>query len=190
MKILRTEKIHAGSKFDFAVNVLRTVNGEELKREFVLHPGSVVLAPVLPGGRIVLIRNYRHTLDQVILELPAGTLKPGEPFEVGAARELAEETGFTAGRLIKLGDYFAAPGLTNELMHIVLAEQLTAGTPSPEVDEQMNVEIVPFEQALAMTRDGRIRDAKTMIGLEFVGRRLNAEREGDVPGKDSRTVSR
>lgn len=178
MKIIRTETIYRGRKFDFAINTLLNSSGQSLEREFVQHPGSVVLVPLLAGDRVALLRNYRHTLDRVLFELPAGTRERVEPWETCAHRELKEETGFTAGKMRKVLAFHPAPGLTDEEMAIFVAENLTAGSAQPEADEQMEVEIVPFDQALAMTHDGRIHDGKTMIGLWLVARMRAEEKSG------------
>lgn len=165
MKILRTETLYTGPKFDLAAHVLEGAAGTELRREFLDHPGSVVLVPRLPDNQIVLLRNYRHTIDQVLWELPAGTAVRGEPAEITAARELAEETGYRAGRLYPLLSFFPAPGIANEKMIIFLADELVAGAAEREADEEMVVEIVPFSTAQAMARRGAIVDGKTLVAL-------------------------
>src|SRR5687767_14837499 len=96
LKLLKKETLHRGVKFDLVAHTLQTAAGATIRRESIHHPGSVVVLPMLPGNRVVMVRNYRHTVDQILLELPAGTVEPNEPFEVTAARELTEETGYTA----------------------------------------------------------------------------------------------
>ena len=165
MEIIASETQHVGVKFDLAVHTLLTARGERLEREYCVSPGSVVLVPVLPDDQVVMVRQFRHAIEEELLELPAGTSEPGESDEETARRELREETGFDAGRLRRLLRFHPAPGITNETMTLLLAERLSPGPPQPEVDEEMRVEIVPLATALAMCGDGRIRDAKSMLGL-------------------------
>src|SRR5690606_26878170 len=99
--------------------------------------GGVVIAPLLPENRIVLLRNYRHAIDQTIWELPAGTLQSDESYEETAARELQEETGYRAGVLERLLDFYAAPGATDERMRLFAATDLVQGDPRRESDEEM-----------------------------------------------------
>jgi ADP-ribose pyrophosphatase len=97
--------------------------------------------------------------------VPAGTLEPGEPIEQAAARELAEETGYRAGKWRKLTEFYPSPGVLNERTHLFVAEDLSAGAAAPEPGEELQPQIVPWAQALAWALDGTIRDAKTLIAL-------------------------
>ena len=139
--------------------------GGTVQREIVRHPGSVVILPVLDDGRICLIRNYRPSVDQRLIELPAGTREPGEPPEETAARELEEETGYRAGRIERITSFLAAPGILDEEMILYRAEQLTAGPPRREPGEEMENLLVTMAEAHAMIDRGEIRDAKTLLGL-------------------------
>lgn len=172
MKILRKETVRRGNKFDIAVHTLESKTGEQFEREFIDHPGAVVLVPLLDGERVVLIRNYRHSIDQYLMEVPAGTAKRGEPFEETAIRELAEETGYRAGKLERLMRFYPCPGASGEIMVVYLCTQLTPGDPRREVDEEMEVEEVSLRDALAMVNDGRIVDGKTIIALWSLARHL------------------
>lgn len=170
MEIVQTKVVVPGKKWDLARNTLRTASGATLERDFVDHPGSVVLLPLLPEDRIVLIRIFRHSVGRILLEVPAGTANRGEPLLETARRELQEETGYLASQWTQLLQFYAAPGLTNERMAIFLAEGLESGPTAREEDEEMNVEIVLVSDALRMARDGRIEDGKTMIALEALAR--------------------
>lgn len=134
-------------------------------RQVVRHPGAVVLLPLLPEGRICLIENYRAAVDRTLLELPAGTREPNEPPEKTAARELIEETGYRAGRIELLTEFFVSPGILDERMLLYLATELTPGPPEREHGEQIENREFPFEEALGMALQGKIEDAKTLIGL-------------------------
>ena len=135
------------------------------EREVVRHPGAVAILPLLDDGRVCLIRNRRLSVDQELIELPAGTLEPGEDPAAAAHRELLEETGYRADRLTKLHEFFLSPGILDERMHLYLAEGLTAGAPKREPGEEIENLLVPWGEAMQMTLDGRIHDAKTLIGL-------------------------
>lgn len=172
MKIVGRSLLRRGAKFDIVVHQIQVATGDVVEREFIDHPGSVVLVPLLDGPRLVLIKNFRHTIGETILELPAGTAQRGEPLELTAERELIEETGYRAGKFERLMDFFACPGFTTEMMRVYLATELELGPPDRELDEEMETLIVPLDEAVAMTHDGRIRDAKSILGVWKVAERL------------------
>lgn len=174
MKILGKQIVRKGAKFDIAVHTLETTAGLTIEREFIDHPGAVVLVPILDDGRVVLLRNYRHAVDKVLYEVPAGTANRGEPFEETARRELAEETGYRAGQIERLLEFYPCPGASGERMVVYRCNRLVAGPPRREPDEEMEVVIFDFSEALAMIQDGRIVDGKTIIGLWCVNQGLVA----------------
>ena len=151
------------------------VGGRRIARETILHPGAVVVVPILDRNRILFVRQYRRAVRRELLELPAGTLESGEPRSACARRELIEETGWRAGRLRRLGRFYAAPGFLSEEMTVFLATNLTRATANPEPDEVIRPAVLTMAQAFAKIRSGAIRDAKTIIGLywaqPFVERR-------------------
>ena len=134
-------------------------------RETVQHPGAVTILPVLDDGRVCLIRNYRVAVDQTLVELPAGTLEPGEDPAVTAKRELTEETGYRAASIEKLGEFYMSPGILNERMHLYVARGLQPGPAALEPGEQIETFVVPWADAMRMALDGTIQDAKTLVGL-------------------------
>lgn len=137
-----------------------------VQRELVVHPGAVLIVPVLSDTEIVMIRNHRFSVGAELLELPAGTLEPDEPPIDCACRELEEETGYVAGRIEPLCRFYTSPGFTNELMHCFVATGLTERRQKLEPTEQIRVEIMPLDDALAATTDGRIIDGKTVAALQ------------------------
>ncbi|HBJ39047.1 MAG TPA: NUDIX hydrolase [Planctomycetaceae bacterium] len=151
----------------FSVHALEISDreGHVRTKEVIRHPGAVVLLPVLADGRVVMIENHRHSIGQTLLELPAGTIESGEPPELTAGRELIEETGYRAGRFEKLHEFYSCPGICDELMHLYLATDLTAGQPDREATEQIENRIVSREEINQMISRGEIRDAKTLVGL-------------------------
>jgi ADP-ribose pyrophosphatase len=151
----------------FAIDQVRGIDaqGRVVEKEVMRHPGAVVLLPVLEDGRIVMIRNYRVSVNRWLLELPAGTMELGEPPEVTAQRELIEETGYSARQLRLLHRFYAAPGVSDEQMHLYLATGLVAGTPHREADEEIENELLTVDQVKCKLQAGEIVDAKSLVGL-------------------------
>ena len=152
---------------------VRAPDGHEFERDILRHPGVVVVVPLHDDGTVTLVRQYRVAIDQELLELPAGTRDVvGEPPEHAAARELAEEAGLAADRVDRLLTYFVAPGGTDEAIDLFLARglrEVPTDRQGPE-EHAMTIERVPFDDALEMIDDGRITDAKTIIGLTLAAR--------------------
>lgn len=132
---------------------------------FVDHPGAVAILPILDDGRLVLLRNFRRAIGKELLEVPAGTLRPGEPPQMGAIRELAEETGYQARIWQEIIDFYVSPGITNEKMTLFFARGLVAGTATPEPDEEISVRLMTPDECRQALEDRTIRDAKSIIAL-------------------------
>ena len=165
-EVLQSDERYRGRKIGLRIDRVRMADGRQTTREVVFHPGAVAIVPLLPDGRVVLIRQYRHATGEVLLELPAGTRdQPGEAPIDTAARELIEETGYRAGQLKHLADFYTAPGFCNELMSLYVATDLTTGDQSLMEDETIGVEVIALDAATALIADGTIRDAKTIVGL-------------------------
>lgn len=167
VKVLSSKTLFRGRVFALKRDRVLEPSGVTAIREFVEHPGSVVVLPVLPDGRIVLIRQYRHAAGQYLWELVAGHKEPHEDFLRGAHRELQEETGYTARKIRKLLEVFPSPGLLGEKMVIFLAEDLTKGKARPEDDEKITQRTLTLPDALKWIRSGRICDSKTVAGVLF-----------------------
>lgn len=159
--------VHVGSKIRVAIDESPGPAGTTVRRDVVLHPGAVAILPLLDRGHVCLLRNTRPVVGETLWEIPAGTLEPAEPIDEAAARELAEETGYRAGKLSKLMSFYPSPGVLSEKTHLFLAEELTPGEMRLEADEQITPERVSWEQALHWALDGTIRDAKTLVALLF-----------------------
>lgn len=141
-------------------------DGSIHQREVVRHPGAVTIIPMVDADHVCLIRNFRIAVDDTLIELPAGTRdRPDEPPADTASRELIEETGYRAGRIELLHQFYLSPGILDEQMFLFLAQDLTAGQAEREPGEQIQNLVTPWEQALAWVHDGQIRDAKTIVGL-------------------------
>ncbi len=167
---LKRTLIHRGAKFDFEQVEYTGSDGRPLRREVVRHPGAVVILPVLgpaggPGARIVLIRNWRVAPGKQLWELPAGTREKGEPAGVTAARELEEETGYRADRLVEMGSFYTSPGLSDELMWAYVATGLSAVPQRLEVDERITVHPTPLVEVMGMIERGELIDAKSMLAI-------------------------
>jgi ADP-ribose pyrophosphatase len=141
---------------------------EELhSREVIIHPGAVVILPILDDGRICLIRNYRIAIDRELIELPAGTRELQEAPILTARRELQEETGYTAASLEPLCEFLMSPGILDERMHAFVATGLSAGTPALEQGEQIQNLLATWQEVQAWMAAGKIEDAKTITTLLF-----------------------
>lgn len=159
--------IYQGVKLDLALQPVRLADGSLAEREVVLHRGAVALVPILDGDRVCLVYNDRHAIGETLLEVPAGTIDEGETPDQTAPRELAEETGYRAGKLTLLRWWHVSPGVMTERMFLYLCEDLTPGPTDHQPDERLETKIVPWIDAVAMVHDGRIRDAKSMLAILF-----------------------
>ena len=156
-----------GRRFRVERAVQVTRDGVEHVREVVRHPGAVVILPLLEDGRLCFVRNYRVAVDQTLIELPAGTLEPGEDPAETAARELAEETGYRAASIEHLLTFCMSPGILDEKMHLYLARELQPGPMALEAGEDIEPMLCTWEESLEMVRRGEIHDAKTLVGLLY-----------------------
>lgn len=157
--------IYKGVKIDLALQRVSLADGKTQDREVILHPGAVALVPMVDADHVCLLRNLRRAANETLIEVPAGTLDTGEFPDATAPRELAEETGYRAGQITRLTDWWVSPGVFTERMYLYLCEDLTPGPTDHQPDEQMEPMVVPWDEAIAMTLDGHIRDAKTIIAL-------------------------
>lgn len=154
-----------GRFVNFFDDEVRLPNGKLASREYLDHPGAVAVLPVLRGGRVVLVRQYRYPVRRITYELPAGKLARGEAPVRCLRRELREETGYAARRLRRLVSYWPTPAFSDEVLHLYVAEGLVPGRVQPDEDEFLEVVELPLSRALAWVRSGRIRDSKTVIAL-------------------------
>jgi len=176
-KILKSEVIFEGKSFGVRRDELIEPTGVRTVREVVTHPGSVVVLPVRPDGKIVLVRQYRHATGQYLWELVAGRMEKGENPRKGAARELVEETGYRAKKFTVFLELFPTPGFLEERMYLLLAEGLSAGEAEPEEDEKLIVRAYSKKQLEEMIRSGKMRDAKSIAGLLFYFRFLGRKKQ-------------
>ena len=142
-------------------------DGRTELREMVVHPGTVVLLPLLDDGRLVLVRNRRFAVERTLLELCAGTLEEGEDVASCAARELQEETGYRAARVEPLLAFYAGPGSSNERVHVFVARGLVAGAQQLDQAEQIQVVTLTLTDVIELILKGEIEDAKTIASVLF-----------------------
>jgi ADP-ribose pyrophosphatase len=164
MKVVESKRIYEGRVVKLRVDQVQS-DGKTFAAEVVEHNEAVVIVALPNPGSIVLVGQYRYPLGRVLWEAPAGSMDDGESVEEAAARELREETGYRAQHLRRLWSAYSAPGFCNELLHFVLAEDLTLGVPDPEADEDIEVRTYTVEQAWAMVERDELPDAKTQIAL-------------------------
>jgi ADP-ribose pyrophosphatase len=166
-KVLRSKMIYKGPVFGLRRDEIIEPGGFRATREVITHPGSVVILPALPDGRIVMVRQYRHATRQFLWELVAGRIDNGENPRRAAARELIEETGYRAKRFHVFLDIFPTPGFLEERMYILLAEDLTPGKAEPEEDERITSKAFTHGEIEQMIRRNKIRDAKSVAGILY-----------------------
>lgn len=157
--------IHQGRVGVFGLETVTLPNGLEVTLEILRHPGAAAVLPLHEDGTVTLIRQYRHAGGGMIIEIPAGKLDPGESPEEAAGRELEEEAGLRAGKVLPLIALKTTPAFTDEVIHLYLATQLEPVPAAPEADEVIQVLRLPLSEALTWIRSGRITDGKTVVAL-------------------------
>jgi ADP-ribose pyrophosphatase len=178
-RLVSSEVLHRGRVLEFRIDQIETPDGHRSTREIAGHAGGVAIVAIDPDGAVLLVRQWRHAAGRALLEIPAGTLDRDanghvEDHAGAAKRELEEETGYRARTWRHLGSFYTAPGFTNELMQLYLATDLVPagdeGRLGPDEDERLELERLPFDQAVAMADHGEIEDAKSIVGLLRVAR--------------------
>lgn len=164
------EKLRRVNRYDgIIVNIevdrVKLVNGRETFREVVEHPGGACILPVDQEGNAYCVRQYRYPIGEQLLEAPAGKLEKGEDPLDAAVRELSEETGFSARRIVPLGGYYTSPGFSTEKLYLYLALDLTSGKAHPDEGEFLDVVKIPFRELYEKVKNGEITDGKTAIAV-------------------------
>ena len=171
-ELLARTTVHAGRIIQVEIDVVKLPTGHTVDMEIVRHPGSVVLLPIPQPGSIILIRQYRYTIDRWIWELPAGSLKRNEDPDRAAARECEEEIGLVPGKLTRLRGYYPTPGFCDEVMIFYRCEDLRPPAPDSTARKDEDEEIEPrtftLSEARALVESGEIVDLKTLAGLTLI----------------------
>lgn len=175
---IESRTVFEGPVFRVRVDELRYADGATHRCDVVEHAATFGIIALCASGELVLVRQYRHPVGRMLWEIPAGTSEPDEPAADGALRELAEETGYRAGRIRPLWTVYMTPGFCDEAMHFYVAEQLVAGAQSLDEDERIDVGCFSLDQALQMFASGEIADVKTLLALQWMA----AQRAQVVPG--------
>jgi ADP-ribose pyrophosphatase len=162
---ISSEMMAQGDLLTVKRDAVRLPNGNTSYREYVMHPGAVVVVPILANGNVVLERQFRYPLHQVFIELPAGKIDANEDILKTGQRELLEETGYSASEWVKLGALHPCIGYSDEVIHIYLATGLISGQHQRDEDETLEVFEMKFEECLLMIQRGEISDAKTMVAM-------------------------
>lgn len=163
-----SEFVFKGKHIQVRVDHVMEPDGKTWAKEIVVHPGAVCVVAKLDDGNLVLVRQYRHAAGQELLEICAGGLNPGEDPVEAAFRELEEETGYRAAKMVERARFWTTPGFTTEFMYLYEATGLVKTQINPDEDESIEVEIVTPQEALQLIDDGKIQDAKSILGLQRV----------------------
>lgn len=164
-KKLDSELVFDGRLLKVYRDTVELENGSSALREIIHHPGGVAMLPLDGDGNVYLVRQFRYPYHRTVLEVPAGKLEYGEEPFPAAQRELSEEIGAEAAQWTDLGAVLPSPGYTDEVLHLYLAQGLTFGQVHPDEDEFLEIVKLPFAEAAAMARDGRLQDGKTVMAL-------------------------
>ena len=173
MTLISAEPRYSGRVIHVDHDTVRFPDGSTGTLEMIRHPGATAIIPFLddpgtPDPRVLLIHQFRHAANGFIWEIPAGTLAPGEAPEACAGRELAEEAGMEAGKLVRLTTIFTTPGFTDERIHLYLASGLRPVALAREEDEFITVHEKRWSEVGKMIRTGKIRDGKSLVALMYV----------------------
>jgi len=163
--MISSELLYDGRVVHLYLETMLLPNGETAKREVVRHPGAVAIVPFDADGNVILVRQYRLPAKQMLLEIPAGTLEPGEDPLACAIRELQEEIGYKPGTIDKIGGIYTAPGYTTEFIHLYMASDLTESKLAQDADEFIEVVRVSLDEAIRMIHSAEIADGKSVSGL-------------------------
>ncbi|MBK5225039.1 MAG: NUDIX hydrolase [Thermoleophilia bacterium] len=169
-RILSSEYVYKGRVIRLRVDQVELPDGHRTIREVMEHPGAAVIVPVDGEGTVHLVRQYRDAIGQQLLEVPAGKLDPGEDPADCARRELREELGLTAGKLIRLTAFYSSPGFCDEILHVFLAEELTHGEEDSDHEEFIEPEQRPLDPLPELLQE--LRDGKSIIGVMLAHREL------------------
>ena len=164
-RVLESKTVFRGRAVELKVDQVIEPGGVRTEREVVCHAGSVVIVPHLPDGRLILVRQYRHAVQESLWELVAGGIEPGETTRQSARRELLEETGFRARVIKPLLEFYPSPGILSEKMHLVEAWGLTPSKGEPDADERIETGRFTIKEVINMVKSNKIRDGKTMVGI-------------------------
>lgn len=164
-KQIETRTVYEGLIVNIRSDIALLQNGSKAPREVVEHPGGVGIVPVTKDNKVIMVRQYRYPMEEELLEIPAGKLEYGEDPLACAIRELSEETGCTAGKIVDLGPTYPSPGFCKEILYIYLALDLQFGEMHLDQDELLRVEQVDIDELIDMIMANEMPDGKSIIGI-------------------------
>jgi len=164
-KLIKKGRIYKGAAVSFYADRVKLQNGKTAVREYTSHAGAAAAIPFLPGNRIIMIKQYRYPVKKIMLEIPAGKISKGETPLQCVKRELAEETGFSAGKFIHLISFYPTCAFSTEKIDIFAAYNLKKSTAEPDADEFLKRKILNYKEAVALVKTNKITDSKTIIAL-------------------------
>jgi ADP-ribose pyrophosphatase len=158
-------EIFSGKIINLRVDKVRLPDGRISSREIVSHPGAVAIVALNEKKEILMVKQFRKPVDEILIEIPAGKLEANEDINACAQRELMEETGFYAGKMKHLTDFYTSPGFSNEIIHLFLAQDLVKNPLPVDDDENIKLELIGIDEAMSKVYNGYFKDAKTVAGL-------------------------
>ena len=164
-KTVSSEKVFEGKIIKLFFDKVMLPNNKTATREKVWHPGAVAVVPLTSENEIILIKQYRYPVEEVLIEIPAGKLDKGESPIDCAKRELQEEVGAVGGNLVHLSSFHTTPGFSNEFLHLYLAVNFEKKENNPDEDEFLQILSVPIKECIDWVFEGKIKDAKSIIGV-------------------------
>ena len=163
----KTQFNYKGKAVGFTSHEVILPNGKKAVREYLVHPGATAVLPFINKDTVALVKQYRYPVKEITLEVPAGKIDPKESPLACVKRELKEETGFTAKKIIKLTTFWTTPAFADEVLHIYAAFGLSKATASPDEDEFISYQAVPFKKLLKLVHTGKVKDSKTIIAALY-----------------------
>lgn len=164
-KKIDSKKIFDGKIVKLFVDTVELPNGQTATREIVRHPGAVCVVPLTEDGEVIMVKQFRYPFSEVLLEIPAGKLEPGEDPLEAVKRELEEESGAVAGKITHLGEIYTTVAIFDEKIQLYIATDLTFINAHPDEDEFLEVTKIPLKSLVKMVMDGEIKDSKTQIAI-------------------------
>ena len=171
-RTLESTQIYEGRLVNLRVDKVMLPGGRETTREIVEHSDCVAIVAIDAEDNVILVRQFRHAVARELLEIPAGGIEPGEEPLQSALRELAEETGYIAERMERLGGFYSSPGYATEFLHLFLATELQKASSRVREDEIIEVVPIPLKQVRSLITSGELRDAKSIAGFFVLFQRL------------------
>jgi ADP-ribose pyrophosphatase len=175
-KTMKSDKVYEGKIVNLRIDTVELPDKKYSKREIVEHPGAVGLIPITEDNCVILVKQFRKPVEKFLIEIPAGKLELNEEPRETAIRELKEETGFEAGKIEYLLEFYTSPGFSNEKIHLFLATDLIEGEATPDSGEFVEKVKISIEDLLKMVDRGEIVDSKTIIGINLADKYINKKK--------------